>query len=472
MRYRSFVTLFALLCTGLLMRAQLAVEPSANPASIQFNSVLQYRINISFDSVAADGYIVLKSTNPIVVNLSDGIVYQTGQGLSGCKVVSFGASRNINVREVYENTTYYFAVYAYNGSGTTINYRQLNPAIASITTPASDPLNYYSGIDSSDWDFLSKLTARINPHTQIAYSNYRNTMIPVLYERDTVGGAMVVNCEYSGEVTVYQPPFTFQIPGANYNREHVFPQSWMPVGGNTNSIQGSDFYNLLLTRSTPNQQRSNNPMGIVLTTTTSYGQAKLGLNALGKLVFEPKDEAKGDAARAIFYEMVCYNGVGGFNWGFDYLPTLGPQQDASVLKLWHLQDPPDKFERTKNAYIASLQNNRNPFIDHPGWVDCINFDSLFKTINCGPVSSISDIHEYQFQIYPNPASGYANIEINFPVNFTLPYTISDLSGRTVLTGIIDDNFTHIDLAGINTGTYIFYLQNGIERFTRKLSVWN
>jgi len=38
---------------------------------------------------------------------------------------------------------------------------------------------------------------------------------------------------------------------------------------------------------------------------------------------------------------------------------------------WHLADPPDDFERRRNALIAELQGNRNPFVDHPQWVQDI-----------------------------------------------------------------------------------------------------
>lgn len=43
----------------------------------------------------------------------------------------------------------------------------------------------------------------------------------------------------------------------------------------------------------------------------------------------------------------------------------------SVLLKWHAQDPVDEFERNRNDIIQKLQGNRNPFIDHPEWVDFI-----------------------------------------------------------------------------------------------------
>ncbi len=41
----------------------------------------------------------------------------------------------------------------------------------------------------------------------------------------------------------------------------------------------------------------------------------------------------------------------------------------SALLVWHQEDPVDDFERNRNEVIYSFQNNRNPFIDHPEYVD-------------------------------------------------------------------------------------------------------
>jgi len=41
---------------------------------------------------------------------------------------------------------------------------------------------------------------------------------------------------------------------------------------------------------------------------------------------------------------------------------------VSVLLQWHTQDPVDNYERYRNSVIFGLQNNRNPFIDHPEFV--------------------------------------------------------------------------------------------------------
>jgi endonuclease I len=42
-----------------------------------------------------------------------------------------------------------------------------------------------------------------------------------------------------------------------------------------------------------------------------------------------------------------------------------------VLLTWHQQDPVDAKEQSRNDAIYIYQGNRNPFVDHPEWVDCL-----------------------------------------------------------------------------------------------------
>jgi len=44
----------------------------------------------------------------------------------------------------------------------------------------------------------------------------------------------------------------------------------------------------------------------------------------------------------------------------------------SVLKAWNEADPPSAFEEKRNQVIYdTYSTNRNPFIDHPEWVEAI-----------------------------------------------------------------------------------------------------
>ncbi|MCJ8170338.1 endonuclease I family protein [Atopomonas sediminilitoris] len=72
-------------------------------------------------------------------------------------------------------------------------------------------------------------------------------------------------------------------------------------------------------------------------------------------VIEPRDGAKGNIARAVFYMHREYG-----------LPIVGQEQ---MLKRWHQLDPVDDEERARNDKIESIQGNRNRFIDNPELVN-------------------------------------------------------------------------------------------------------
>ena len=50
------------------------------------------------------------------------------------------------------------------------------------------------------------------------------------------------------------------------------------------------------------------------------------------------------------------------------VPNIGK---LSTLLDWHLQDPVDDFEMSRNEVIYGIQGNRNPFIDHPEYVSIL-----------------------------------------------------------------------------------------------------
>jgi len=68
-------------------------------------------------------------------------------------------------------------------------------------------------------------------------------------------------------------------------------------------------------------------------------------------VVEPRDSIKGDLARSLFYMRVEYG--------------LSLNGMTPMLKRWHLADPPNTRERSRNGRIEKLQGNRNRFIDKP-----------------------------------------------------------------------------------------------------------
>jgi endonuclease I len=135
--------------------------------------------------------------------------------------------------------------------------------------------------------------------------------------------------------------------GATWNREHVWPQSLLGY----DTAMSADLHNLKPSNPGTNSSRGNKYYDYI-TDTDSY---------------EPRDEVKGDVARILLYMTIKWDTL----TLVDTVPSTYEMALLSVLLEWHELDPVDDFERNRNEVIYSYQNNRNPFIDYPEFVDLI-----------------------------------------------------------------------------------------------------
>ncbi len=149
-----------------------------------------------------------------------------------------------------------------------------------------------------------------------------------------------------------------------------------------------------------NGKRSNYPYGITSSGTSYRGSGDPTGNRLGTTtntsyvksgtVFEPFESRKGDLARIYFYAVAMYlkngaqngavkNWTGGgevdgsktiFGSGTGYKSFIYSNY-LNMLLDWHKNDPVSADEIKFNNAIEGVQKNRNPFIDHPSWVDII-----------------------------------------------------------------------------------------------------
>ena len=160
--------------------------------------------------------------------------------------------------------------------------------------------------------------------------------------------------------------------GQCYSREHSWPKSWF----GDNPPMNVDIFHIFPVDQYVNNRHSNYPYGKVGTATwTSMNGCKLGPcvtpGYIGT-VFEPRDEYKGDFARAYFYmETRYYNQDAGWPGspmavGSQLLPWA---QD--MMLQWATSDPVSQKEIDRNNAACAIQKNRNPFIDHPEYAAAI-----------------------------------------------------------------------------------------------------
>ncbi len=144
-----------------------------------------------------------------------------------------------------------------------------------------------------------------------------------------------------------------------FNCEHVVPQSWFAA---REPMRG-DLHHLFACESGCNSFRGNFPYFDFDDDDEATRQECGRREAEG---FEPV-EGKGPAARATLYFLLRYPGVVG-----DAARELTPDRLATLLD-WHDDDGVSEYEQHRNAAIAEMQGNRNPFIDHPDWAKRVDF---------------------------------------------------------------------------------------------------
>jgi len=83
----------------------------------------------------------------------------------------------------------------------------------------------------------------------------------------------------------------------------------------------------------------------------------------------------------MFYMAVRYEGLGDKYDDYDlelveYTGTKGSKEDfdgrygkLTTLLQWHGEDPVDNWERSRHERVYEIQENRNPLIDNPQWVE-------------------------------------------------------------------------------------------------------
>jgi endonuclease I len=250
---------------------------------------------------------------------------------------------------------------------------------------------YYSGLDTlSGYELKTRLNQILKKsHRDKGYSAlisvYFSSDVDNTYDND--GSIMDI---YSEDPSSYDP-YNFRTrknvcgqyrqESDCFNREHLFPQS---AFGKANPMR-SDFFHVFPTDGYVNGHRSNHPFGEVRNATwTSQNGSKLGSNTFGKYrgtVFEPIDEFKGDIARALLYFATRYEHRAK---SMRHAMVNRTQHQfyadwfIALLLKWHKQDPVSQHEIQRNEVGFKYQGNRNPFIDHPEWVEKIWLQELKK----------------------------------------------------------------------------------------------
>ncbi|WP_031087157.1 endonuclease I family protein [Streptomyces sp. NRRL WC-3549] len=236
------------------------------------------------------------------------------------------------------------------------------PATAASAS-ALDDTYYQDAVGKTGTALKSSLHTIVSDQTELTYAQVWDALKAT--DEDPADSSNVILL-YTGRS---QPKNENGGSTGDWNREHVWAKSHGGFG--TSTGPGTDIHHLRPEDVQVNSVRGNKDFD-------NGGSAVPGApgNYTDGDSFEPRDAVKGDVARMILYMAVRYEGDDAFadlepndRVGNGSAPNIGR---LSVLKEWSRQDPPDSFERKRNDVIfEQFQHNRNPFIDHPEWVEAI-----------------------------------------------------------------------------------------------------
>lgn len=183
--------------------------------------------------------------------------------------------------------------------------------------------------------------------SNLGYEGARQAMFQKVDVYTNSVGERVVKCVYSSD----EFPVGQGIPKNGVNTEHTWPQTFLRKAGTI--VEGkSDLYHLFPTEMRINGMRGSLPFKDCHFNRTSEGSL---CNSNG---FEPPEGHKGVVARAMFYMSVLYS------------MKIDDTQERT-LREWSDTHPVEAGEVERAEKIKSVQGNRNPFIDHPEWIELI-----------------------------------------------------------------------------------------------------
>lgn len=250
------------------------------------------------------------------------------------------------------------------------------------------PAGYYRNLENLNGEHLkAELHKRIKNHKKFKYDEvytilgttdqdpYDTMNIILLYTARSVNKK---HKDRGGRYEYKNNGYTYQ---DSWNREHVWPKSFgFP---NESDTAYTDLHHIRPADRTINTDRNNRSFEYgTIPYFDNDGKIKTECFTSNEWTWEPPDFVKGDIARMIFYMAVRYEGYekdGVIVNDLEILDEIIPKNSKdplfgklSILLEWHNQDPVDNWERRRNDIIyKKYQGNRNPFIDHPEFVDKI-----------------------------------------------------------------------------------------------------
>jgi endonuclease I len=230
----------------------------------------------------------------------------------------------------------------------------------------AQPIGFYNGTEGKTGDALKQaLHDKIKNHVDCSYNQAKALINYSDADPNNPNNVILFYSQISRSTSLYGT-------GAGYiNREHVWAKSHGNFSGKR--PMDGDALNLRPEDGAVNENRANydfdnvqpNGTNDPIATSCWYNQ-----NA-----YEPGPLTKGQVARILFYMATRYEGTDG-EIDLELVSKLNNYPEPkfgnlTTLLEWNRQYPPSDMERQRNNRIFRMQQNRNPFVDHPEFADYI-----------------------------------------------------------------------------------------------------
>lgn len=254
---------------------------------------------------------------------------------------------------------------------------------------------------------------------------------------------------------------------AGINAEHTMPRSFLEGTGNE-----FDLHNLYPTRINVNSDRSNFPFADIPDAQTDnwyyldFNQSSVptaNIDLYSEQIngfFEPREDHKGNAARAMFYTYAVYG---------EEIDGNAPQYFESqrqTLCEWHIQDPADQIEYDRTYLIGSYQEDLpNPFV-----LDCTLATRMFcqdLEIECTPPMTSNTAETLQKETVSltaaNPIAEGDFINLKLTESAEIKLSVYDMQGNLVRI-LANDTFAagtqSFDFQGFGARVFILVAETG------------
>ncbi len=229
---------------------------------------------------------------------------------------------------------------------------------------AGDPAaGYYQKLDSDlQGEALAvALQKIIQPHKHFSDSQIWEQLE---YTDEDPANAQHIILLYSGRSTAKALRVGNSHSTDAWNREHVWAKSH-GFGQLKGDPRYTDLHHLRPADQTVNADRGDKDFDKGGLPHREVAQALIDEDS-----FQPPPQVQGDIARMMFYMATAYRDQLSLVNG----ETRNPQPQFGhlcTLLDWHQQDPVSSWEQRRNNRIFERQQNRNPFIDYPGFAQKI-----------------------------------------------------------------------------------------------------